>query len=475
MGACARRIAVAHDQAPQRAPPSDPLLEPVARRCPTSSVSTKRSASSSSACGRSTPSACPSSAPPVACWPSLRSRTTDLPPFASSAMDGFAVRAAEVSAGLSLPVVERIAAGSPAGRPLATGEAMAVSTGGVVPDGADAVIPIELVDERDGTVTLRETVESGANVRGSGGDTRAGEPVLQPGVRLGPAQIGALAAAGVHEVQCRKRPRVGILVTGSELRQPGEELGPGEIYESNGLQLAASLADAGAVPAQLGIVPDDEDALERTMERALLGFDMLVTSGGASVGPHDLVRKVQAGLRVEEVFWGVAVKPGKPVAFSMRRSHPIFNLPGNPGLRPRVLRALRAPGRQRAARPARPAAGVFTWNARGAGAPERASARVRPRAHSYGGRRRPARAVDRAGVAHDRPRGCRRCLGLGRGRATASSPRASACASWRSASPRSGEVRRRPARRADGGGSRGRRGGSSPGSGPRAARSSGCG
>ena len=256
--------------------------------------------------------------------------TTDLPPFASSAMDGFAVRAAEVFAGVSLPVVERIAAGSPAGRPLATGEAMAVSTGGVVPDGADAVIPIELVDERDGTVTLRETVESGANVRGSGGDTRAGEPVLQPGARLGPAQIGALAAAGVHEVQCRKRPRVGILVTGSELRQPGEELGPGEIYESNGLQLAASLADAGAVPAQLGIVPDDEDALERTMERALLGFDMLVTSGGASVGPHDLVRKVQAGLRAEEVFWGVAVKPGKPVAFSMRRSHPIFNLPGNP-------------------------------------------------------------------------------------------------------------------------------------------------
>jgi molybdopterin molybdotransferase len=255
---------------------------------------------------------------------------TDLPPFASSAMDGFAVRAAEAAAGVSLPVVERIAAGSPAGRPLGSGEAMAVSTGGVVPDGADAVIPVELVDERDGAVTFREAVEAGANVRTRGGDTRAGESVLGPGVCLGPAQIGALAAAGVHEVQCRKRPRVGILVTGSELRQPGEELGPGEIYESNGLLLAAALAEAGAVPAQLGVVPDDEDALERTMERALLGFDMLVTSGGASVGPHDLVRKVQAGLRAEEVFWGVAVKPGKPVAFSMRRAHPIFNLPGNP-------------------------------------------------------------------------------------------------------------------------------------------------
>jgi molybdopterin molybdotransferase len=258
------------------------------------------------------------------------SAATDLPPFPSSAMDGFAVRAAEALAGATLPVVGRIAAGSPADRPLEVGEAMAVSTGGAVPEGADVVVPVELVEERDGVVTFREAVEVGANVRGRGGDARAGEPVLEPGIRLGPAQIGALAAAGVHEVRCRKRPRVGILVTGSELRRPGESLRPGEIYESNGLLLAAALAETGAVPAQLGVVPDDEEELERTMERALLGFDMLVTSGGASVGPHDLVRKVQAGLRAEEVFWGVAVKPGKPVAFSVRRAHPIFNLPGNP-------------------------------------------------------------------------------------------------------------------------------------------------
>jgi molybdopterin molybdotransferase len=260
--------------------------------------------------------------PPVA--------TTDLPPFASSAMDGFAVRSTEATVGSALPVAARIAAGAPAGRPLAPGEVMAVSTGGAVPEGADAVVPIELVEERDGTVTIREAVAAGAHVRPRGGDTQAGEPILEPGTRLGPAQIAALAAAGVHEVQCRKRPRVGILSTGSELRQPGEPLAPGQIYESNGLLLAAALTEAGAVPAQLGVVPDDEEELRRTMERALLGFDMLVTSGGASVGPHDLVRKVQAGLRAEEVFWGVAVKPGKPVAFSMRRAHPIFNLPGNP-------------------------------------------------------------------------------------------------------------------------------------------------
>ena len=254
----------------------------------------------------------------------------DLPPFASSAMDGFAVRAADVSIGGTLPVVEEIAAGRPASRALAAGEAMAISTGGVVPEGADTVVPIELVQHEDSQVTFTEEARQGANVRPRGGDTQSGQPVLEAGASLGPAQVGALAAAGVSEVQCAKRPRVGILVTGTELRQPGEALEPGQIYESNGLLLAAALASAGAVPAQLGVVADDEEELERTMERALLGFDMLVTSGGASVGPHDLVRAVQAKLRSEEVFWGVSVKPGKPVAFSVRRDTPIFNLPGNP-------------------------------------------------------------------------------------------------------------------------------------------------
>jgi molybdopterin molybdotransferase len=258
------------------------------------------------------------------------SSLVDLPPFPSSAMDGFAVRAADAGAGARLPVVAKIAAGSPAEQPVATGEAMAISTGGAVPEGADTVIPLELVEDAGDSIEIREAVGAGANVRERGSDVRTGDVVLDPGIRLGPAQVGALAAAGVHEVQCTKRPRVGILVTGSELRQPGEELGPGEIYESNGLLLATALQLAGAVPAQLGVVGDDSAELERAMERALLGFDMLVTSGGASVGPHDLVRETQAGLRVEEVFWGVAVKPGKPVAFGIRREHLVFNLPGNP-------------------------------------------------------------------------------------------------------------------------------------------------
>jgi molybdopterin molybdotransferase len=258
------------------------------------------------------------------------SSRVDLPPFPSSAMDGFAVRAEDAGMGARLPVVARIAAGSPAERPLAAGESMAISTGGAVPEGADAVIPLELVEDAGESIEIRETVAAGANVRKRGSDVQTGDVVLDPGIRLGPAQVGALAAAGVHEVQCAKRPRVGILVTGSELKQPGDELGPGEIYESNGLLLATALQLAGAVPAQLGVVGDDPDELERAMERALLGFDMLVTSGGASVGPHDLVRETQAGLRVEEIFWGVAVTPGKPVAFGVRRDHLVFNLPGNP-------------------------------------------------------------------------------------------------------------------------------------------------
>jgi molybdopterin molybdotransferase len=259
------------------------------------------------------------------------SALVDLPPFASSAMDGYALRAddtAEVPT--RLPVVAHIAAGNPAKSALAAGEAMGISTGGQVPDGADAVVPLELVDETDEVIEVHEAVARGANIRERAGDVAAGDTILEPGIRLGAAQVAALAAAGVSEVRCAKRPRVGILVTGSELRQPGQALEPGQIYESNGLLLATALQLAGAVPAQLGVVADDAGEHERAMERALLGFDMLVTSGGASVGPHDLVRATQAKLRVEELFWGVAVKPGKPVAFGVRRDHLVFNLPGNP-------------------------------------------------------------------------------------------------------------------------------------------------
>jgi len=251
----------------------------------------------------------------------------DLPSFAASAMDGFALRAAEAPA--TLPVAGRIAAGRPAERPLAPGEAMAIATGGVVPEGADAVVPIEDVEERNGLVVVPGEVRLGANVRPRGGDLTAGGLVVGPGVRLGPVHLGALAAAGVTHVRCGRRPRVVLAVTGSELRSAGEPLGPGEIYDANGVILATQIRSTGAEVERLPPVRDDERATRSAIERGLAA-DVLVTSGGVSVGVYDLVRATEAELGVEEVFWRVAVRPGKPVAFGVRGPTLVFGLPGNP-------------------------------------------------------------------------------------------------------------------------------------------------
>jgi molybdopterin molybdotransferase len=251
----------------------------------------------------------------------------DLPPFDSSAMDGFALRAADTPG--RLPVVYRIAAGRPAARALHAGEAMAIATGGALPEGADAVIPIEYVVDRDNEVEIPERVASGADVRPRGGDLRTGDVVVGSGAVLGPAQLGALAAAGVADIASARRPRAAVLTTGSELRAPGEELEPGQIYEANGVILAAQLVSAGAEVRRLDPVADDESAHRSALE-AGLEADVLVTSGGVSVGPHDLVRSVGAGLGIEEVLWGVAVKPGKPLWFGVRDRTLVFGLPGNP-------------------------------------------------------------------------------------------------------------------------------------------------
>jgi molybdopterin molybdotransferase len=251
----------------------------------------------------------------------------DLPPFASSAMDGFAVRSSDTPG--RLPVVARIAAGVPAPRALEPGEAMGIATGGVVPDGADAVIPIEYVVESDNDVEIEQPVGQGDNVRPRGSDVSAGDVVVSQGSRLGPAQIGALAAAGLVEVSAACRPRVVVLATGTELRRPGDPLRPGEVYEANGVLLASAFASAGADVETLPTVADDAAAHRRALESGLEA-DVLVTSGGVSVGPHDLVRGLLAELGVEEIFWGVAVKPGKPLAFGVRGSTLVFGLPGNP-------------------------------------------------------------------------------------------------------------------------------------------------
>ena len=252
----------------------------------------------------------------------------DLPPFPSSAMDGYAVRAADLPG--ALPVVAEVAAGRPAPRALEAGEAMAIATGGVVPAGADAVVPVEyVVQNENNRIEVADSVAAGAHVRPRGGDVAAGAIVVEPGTRLGAVQLGALAASGLPAVECARRPRVAVLATGTELARPGEPLESGQVYEANALMLGASLAAVGAVIEALPAVADDESAHREALERGL-GADVLVTSGGVSVGPHDLVRRIEAELGVEEVFWQVALKPGKPVSFGVRGETLVFGLPGNP-------------------------------------------------------------------------------------------------------------------------------------------------
>lgn len=254
------------------------------------------------------------------------SARVDLPPFASSAMDGYAVRAADTPG--ALRVVGQSAAGAPLTRELLADEAAVISTGAVVPEGADAVVPVER-SAREGELVRVEDVTVGAHVRPRGGDAIAGAVVGRRGALLGAAQVGALAAVGHATVACHRRPTVAVLPTGTELRAPGTDLGPGQIFESNTTLIAAQVRSAGGVPEIHEAVGDDAAATRGALERALRA-DVVVTSGGVSVGPHDLVRGALAELGAEEVFWRVAVKPGKPVAFAVREQTLVFGLPGNP-------------------------------------------------------------------------------------------------------------------------------------------------
>jgi molybdopterin molybdotransferase len=254
----------------------------------------------------------------------------DLPPFVNSAMDGFAVRSGP--SGRRLTVVGESRAGAPANRALGDGEAIRISTGAMLPEGADAVLQIELVSEDGDSIVLNDEVQPGRNTRSAGEDVRAGTPVLQAGTTLGPAEIGMAASAGRGSLHCGRRPRVTVIGTGDELVGPGDELGPGQIHDSNGPMLSALVRRAGADVRALR-VEDDRVATVAAVEQALADTDVLLLSGGVSVGPHDHVKPALEANGVEEVFWRVALRPGKPTWFGVKREDPpvlVLGLPGNP-------------------------------------------------------------------------------------------------------------------------------------------------
>lgn len=254
--------------------------------------------------------------------------TGDVPPFPSSAMDGYAVT--DGAAGRELALVGESRAGTPTDRVLAEGEAIRISTGAAVPEGATAVIRQEDVEERDDSIRTAAAVAPGENIRPAGDVMRAGAVVLRSGTALGAAELGAAVAAGVSEVTVAARPRVEVLCTGDELREPGEPLALGEIHNSNGPMLTALAAHAGALVGTAKRLPDDRAETEAGLGGALHAADVVVVCGGVSVGPHDHVKPALATLGVEELFWGVALQPGKPTWFGRREGKLVFGLPGNP-------------------------------------------------------------------------------------------------------------------------------------------------
>src|SRR6266568_1513682 len=252
------------------------------------------------------------------------------PPFAVSAMDGYAVRAADLGhIPVSLHIVAEIPAGAGFGGTLGAGEAARIFTGAPLPDGADTIIIQEDTERRGDQVELREGAARGRYVRRAGLDFTEGEVLLVAGRRLTPRDIGLAAAMNRPWLFVNRRPRVAILSTGDEIVMPGDPIGPHQIVSSNSLALAAFVAACGGVPVSVGNAPDDPAALRR-IAAATSGVDLLVTTGGVSVGEHDLVREALAADGFELDFWQIAMRPGKPLMVGRYRGTPMVGLPGNP-------------------------------------------------------------------------------------------------------------------------------------------------
>ncbi len=262
----------------------------------------------------------------------------DLPRFDNSAMDGYAVRAQDVAAARTgaparLRVSGRIAAGEGAVCPVVAGACVRLFTGSPLPPGADAVVMQEETrpaPEGPGAVLVLGPVSPGENVRRRGEDIACGATLARAGDRLTPGRLSLLAAAGCARVRVGRRPLVGVLATGSELREPGQPLAAGEIYESNRIALAAMIQGAGAIPKVLPLAADTPAATVQALEQAFAQCDAVVSSGGASVGEMDFIKGALAQAGCSLQFWQVAIKPGRPFVFGRRREKLLFGLPGNP-------------------------------------------------------------------------------------------------------------------------------------------------
>jgi len=260
----------------------------------------------------------------------------DVPRWDNSAMDGYAVRAADTAEGeVALRIVEVIGAGAVATRAVEKGTAIAIMTGAPIPEGADAVVMVEDTDRAmTGAVKVRRQAKVGQHVRSRGEDVRVGDLLLAAGTRLGAAALGVAASQGFERVVVSRRPVVAILSTGDEVVQPGRPLEPGQLWSSNGATLRGLVIEAGGVPIDVGNAPDRLDAIVEKLNDCLARADVVVTTGGVSVGEFDHVKAAFEQVGVPMDFWKVRMKPGKPLAFGVSDREgsrvPVFGLPGNP-------------------------------------------------------------------------------------------------------------------------------------------------
>lgn len=259
-----------------------------------------------------------------------------LPLWDNSSVDGYAVRASDVSDAnennpIHLHVVTEIPAGTTAKATIEPRTCGRIFTGAPIPGGADAVVMQEDTHpHHEGYIAVTESVEPGENIRRAGDDVKKDEVVLRAGVRVGPPQLGLAAALGMAQLVVHPRPRVGVLVTGGEIVEPGRALHNGQIYDANSYALSAFVRQAGCEPVELGIADDTREDLHEKIDYGLSECDAVITVGGVSVGDYDLVKEVLAELGCEQEFWKIAMRPGKPFVFARRDAKLAFGLPGNP-------------------------------------------------------------------------------------------------------------------------------------------------